>query len=350
MAKFEEADPRWKVRDLGDQGKNVNAWHWTESDCLPWFKAEFASKFDGDDNKIMSCTMDGGKTAELWCHKLESCTGEAQINRRKGNKVMVLYEMEVKIKWKALISDSDGKEISSARGNYNMPSLDTVDAIDDFEIQTKPNKDTPESKQAYEFAKTSGAHEVRKMIVESIKKLQAEAGVGGGSVPKPLAAATNGTAAAPAAKPAAAAAPAKKSAGGSETVEVEFKFNAPAKEVFECFTVPQKLMAYMQSRCEVGTAPGARLVLFDGSITGETVSCTQNEKLVWLWRQSSWAEGKMSTATLTFDQTAPGTTVVKLVHTGVPSSDVHGNSNMKRVVEEGWKQNIFERIKAVFFY
>lgn len=31
--------------------------------------------------------MDGGATAELYCYKLESCTGEAQINRRKGNKV-----------------------------------------------------------------------------------------------------------------------------------------------------------------------------------------------------------------------------------------------------------------------
>jgi hypothetical protein len=26
MAKFEEADPRWKVKDLGDQGKNVGGW------------------------------------------------------------------------------------------------------------------------------------------------------------------------------------------------------------------------------------------------------------------------------------------------------------------------------------
>jgi hypothetical protein len=27
MAKFEEADPRWKVKDLGEQGKNVNSWY-----------------------------------------------------------------------------------------------------------------------------------------------------------------------------------------------------------------------------------------------------------------------------------------------------------------------------------
>lgn len=241
------------------------------------------------------------------------------------------------------------QERSSARGNYNIPALDTVDEIDEFEINTKLNKDTNECKEANQFAQKSGAAEVRKMIVESVKKLQAEAGVGGGSAPRPLASNAASTANQ---STAAVAAPAQKSAykSSSEVVEIEFKFNAPAKEVFECFTVPPKVMAYTQSRCEVGTAPGSKLVLFDGSITGETVSCMPHEKLVWLWRNSSWASGCMSTVTLTFDQTGPGTTLVKLVHTGVPSSDTHGNTNMKRVVEEGWKQNIFERIKAVFFF
>jgi hypothetical protein len=58
----------------------------------------------------------------------------------------------------------------------------------------------------------------------------------------------------------------------------------------------------------------------------------------------------MSTVNLTFEQTGPGNTKVKLVQTGVPSSDVHGNSNMKQVVEEGWKRNVFDRIKMVYGY
>jgi activator of HSP90 ATPase len=78
------------------------------------------------------------------------------------------------------------------------------------------------------------------------------------------------------------------------------------------------------------------------------VSCDAPKKLVWLWRQSAWPEGKMSTATLNFDETSPGNTVVTLVQTNVPSSDVHGNSNMKEVVADGWKRNIFDRIKMVF--
>ena len=30
MAKFGEADDRWIVKDLGEQGTNVNNWHWKE--------------------------------------------------------------------------------------------------------------------------------------------------------------------------------------------------------------------------------------------------------------------------------------------------------------------------------
>jgi activator of HSP90 ATPase len=141
--------------------------------------------------------------------------------------------------------------------------------------------------------------QVRKMIVESIQKLQAEAGVGanapssknpassGGASPLTTANAPPTSAAQPA-KPVAKSTSSSSSSSYSEKIEVTVEFNAPAKEIFECFTIPPRVMAYTQSRAEVGTAPGAKLVLFDGAITGEIVSSTQNEKLVWLWRQSSW--------------------------------------------------------------
>jgi activator of HSP90 ATPase len=138
--------------------------------------------------------------------------------------------------------------------------------------------------------------QVRKMIVESIQKLQAEAGVGANGSSKnpsssggasPLTTGNSSPAiATQATKPATKST--SSSSSYSEKIELTIEFNAPAKEIFECFTIPPRVMAYTQSRAEVGTAPGAKLVLFDGAITGEIVSSTQNEKLVWLWRQSSW--------------------------------------------------------------
>jgi hypothetical protein len=41
-----------------------------------------------------------------------------------------------------------------------MPALETVDALDDFEIITKWNKDTKEVAEANKFAKVQGAAQV----------------------------------------------------------------------------------------------------------------------------------------------------------------------------------------------
>ena len=62
MAKFEEADPRWKVKDMGDGGKNVNGWHWSEKDTFPWFKDQFTTKFD--DNFIFEGASNGPSGAK----------------------------------------------------------------------------------------------------------------------------------------------------------------------------------------------------------------------------------------------------------------------------------------------
>jgi hypothetical protein len=34
------------VLPVGDQGKNVNGWHWNEKDSFPWFKHQFTENFD----------------------------------------------------------------------------------------------------------------------------------------------------------------------------------------------------------------------------------------------------------------------------------------------------------------
>lgn len=36
QAKWGEGDARWQVADMGVGGRNVNNWHWTEKDALPW--------------------------------------------------------------------------------------------------------------------------------------------------------------------------------------------------------------------------------------------------------------------------------------------------------------------------
>lgn len=46
----------------------------------------------------------------------------------------------------------------------------------------------------------------------------------------------------------------------------------------------------------------------------------------------------------------PGHTVLQLKHTGLPEADKFGHGDVQDQVENGWKQQIFHRIRAVFGY
>lgn len=52
------------------------------------------------------------------------------------------------------------------------------------------------------------------------------------------------------------------------------------------------------------------------------------------------------------DITSPqeGSTLLKLVQKNIPGQDQFGNENIKELTENGWKQQIFDRIRAVFGY
>jgi activator of HSP90 ATPase len=79
MAKIGEGDPRWLVKDMGESGRNVNGWHWTEKDCLSWCKSRLNQLFDGA--KLVSGPI------EVTGGQVDTITGEAFLNNRK-NKVI----------------------------------------------------------------------------------------------------------------------------------------------------------------------------------------------------------------------------------------------------------------------
>jgi hypothetical protein len=46
----------------------------------------------------------------------------------------------------------------------------------------------------------------------------------------------------------------------------------------------------------------------------------------------------------------PGNTVLQLKHTGLPEADKYGHGDVQEQVEQGWRGQIFNRIRAVFGY
>ena len=100
MAKVGEGDDRWIVKER-DDGKNVNNWHWSETNLTEWSKERLGELLVG----VFALEESSGKG---WCKttKLEKCTGDVTVQSRKQKK-FPLYELEIKLKWEGQLWDAD---------------------------------------------------------------------------------------------------------------------------------------------------------------------------------------------------------------------------------------------------
>ena len=51
---------------------------------------------------------------------------------------------------------------------------------------------------------------------------------------------------------------------------------------------------------------------------------------------------------ITLEEPQEGTTVLHLTHSGIPEEDGFGNEDVLETTTNGWKQQIFHKIRAVF--
>lgn len=51
---------------------------------------------------------------------------------------------------------------------------------------------------------------------------------------------------------------------------------------------------------------------------------------------------------ITFEEPQSGVTVINLTHTDVPEEDRYGNATVVENTERGWRDLIFNRVRAVF--
>ena len=93
MAKFDEADPRWIVKERQD-GTNVNGWHWEEKDLLPRFQTAL-------NEQLLGHTLFDNDIGKISIKKIDACTGEFSGNQRKGKRFIV-YEFEINLNSKQL--------------------------------------------------------------------------------------------------------------------------------------------------------------------------------------------------------------------------------------------------------
>lgn len=131
MAKLGEGDKRWIVEDRKD-GANVNAWHWTERDDTKWAKEAFKSVICGkalDEAGLLTFAKD-----------IDHWEGDVLFFNRKG-KQTVVYNLEIRMKWKGYIVDGEGTQLAKGSGKVSIYEL-SEEALDEgLDLTVEINRD-----------------------------------------------------------------------------------------------------------------------------------------------------------------------------------------------------------------
>lgn len=152
-------------------------------------------------------------------------------------------------------------------------------------------------------------------------------------------------ASAAAAAPAATTSTNKVSSVNTTTVIPDTEeFRAPASELYQTFTDPQRIAAFTRAPPKVfeGAKKGGKFELFGGNITGEYLELVEPTKIVQSWRLQQWPAGHFSRLEINFDQNdVDNVTVMRVNWSGVPVGQ-------EDVTKKNWGEFYVRSIKQTF--
>lgn len=348
MARYGEGDKRWIVEDRAD-GTNVHNWHWAETNCLEWSKALFTTLLSN------LTLLDGEGNLFLKTTSLRSLDGEAYVNVRKG-KIIPGYEISLSLAWQGEAKDSQGASLLKVDGTVDIPYISDENADEDPEVKVTVNDDGPLGKRIKDAMLSKG----KPLILEKVRVWVQTMARGGplkdeldtkkvapvpslSPSPSPPQAST-----APATKAAPKKEAKKEEKKGRKSISMTEKFNCRARDLFEILMDENRWKGFTQSNARISKEVGGEFSIFDGSVTGTNLELQEGKLIVQMWRFGSWNDGVQSTVRLVFEEPEAGVTVVKLTHTDVPEEDRYGNATVVENTERGWRDLIFQRIRAVF--
>jgi activator of HSP90 ATPase len=105
------------------------------------------------------------------------------------------------------------------------------------------------------------------------------------------------------------------------TVTDTEEFRAPASELYQTFTDPQRIAAFTRAAPKLfeGAKEGGKFELFGGNVSGEYLELVEPRKIVQSWRLDQWPKGHYSRLEINFDQNdVDNVTVMRVSWTGVP--------------------------------
>ncbi|KAK9169979.1 hypothetical protein Syun_002119 [Stephania yunnanensis] len=316
MAKYGEGDKRWIVEDRAD-GANVHNWHWAETDCLDWSRTLLTNLLSNLN------VLDGESDLFISTKTVSSVSGEAYVNVRKG-KVIPGYEISLSLPWEGEARDpATGATLLKVEGAIEIPYIADENHDEDPEVKVTVKDDGPIGRTLKDAFLKKG----KPLILEKVRvfvEAMAKGGPAKGELEAKKKKNTNST-------------------NSINSAEEETKKSAAAAP-------PRRGRRGRRGRSNARISKEVRgeFSLFDGAVTGMNQELQEGKLIVQKWRFSNWADGIHSTVRIALDEPESGFTVVKLTQTGVPEEDRYGNSTVVENTERGWRDLIFNKIRAVF--
>jgi len=329
MAKLGEGDDRWIVKDR-DDGKNVNGWHWSETNLTDWSKEKLTELLVG------IVAMDEGSSSG-WCKttSLEKCAGDVTVQSRK-QKRFPLYELEIKIKWEGQLWDENGKVKTEAAGHIKIPDL-SEETFDDLEMTVVLDDEKKDKMPLKEAMRTTGVKRIREACISFVKQLKESVSSGADAQlknKKPVDR-SNSTYVV-------------SSKENTKMADISFKyaFAPPPHVMYDTMLDSNRIRGATASDASMSSEVGGKLEMFSGTVSGENVTLEPFDeakgeaKIVWKWRFNTWQPSHFSTVTLTFTKKDDGSTELAFKQSGVPEEE-------RERTEKGWKGMVFDRLKAM---
>lgn len=136
----------------------------------------------------------------------------------------------------------------------------------------------------------------------------------------------------------------KGSLVNTTTVTDTEEFRAPASELYQTFTDPQRIAAFTRAPPKVfeGAKKGGKFELFGGNVSGEFLELHEPTKIVQSWRLNQWPAGHYSKLEINFDQNdVDNVTVMRVTWSGVPIGQ-------EDVTKRNWDEYYVRSIKTTF--
>jgi activator of HSP90 ATPase len=128
------------------------------------------------------------------------------------------------------------------------------------------------------------------------------------------------------------------------TVTDNEEFRAPASELYQTFTDPQRISAFTRAAPKLfeGAKEGGKFELFGGNVSGEYLELVEPTKIVQSWRLDQWPKGHYSRLEINFDQNdVDNVTVMRVTWSGVPIGQ-------EEVTKRNWMEYYVRSIKQTF--